>query len=92
MRRRGSWGSHGATENDPRRDETVDRGDDDAKPDRRSRVDRARNSDTIVAVDTREQVTRVYQKTEKNTTSTDATTTQIQTPTETIDDVDHENN
>jgi hypothetical protein len=32
---------------------TVDRGDNDAKPDRRSCADRARNSTVIVAVDTR---------------------------------------
>ena len=41
------------TGDDPQRDETVDRGDDDAKPDRRSCADRARNSTVIVAVDTR---------------------------------------
>ncbi|WP_158294254.1 hypothetical protein [Halorubrum sp. SP9] len=32
---------------------TVDRGDDDAKPDMRSCAERARSNDTIVVVDTR---------------------------------------
>lgn len=69
---------------------TVDRGDDDAKPDMREYADRARTSNMIVAVNTRRRVTEVYQNAEKRTAWTVATTTRSQTPSETINSVDTE--
>jgi hypothetical protein len=45
---------------------TVDRGNDDAKPERRSSADRARSSNTIVAVDDRRRARTEYQKPERN--------------------------
>ncbi|MFC6770029.1 hypothetical protein ACFQDD_00570 [Halorubrum pallidum] len=56
----------------------------------RSCAERARHSDTIVAVDTRRQARALYQKTEKNETWTVATTPRSRTPSETSDELDHE--
>ena len=53
---------------DPPRVESVDHGDDDAKPDRRSSADRAHSSTVTVAVDERRRVRTEYQKPERNET------------------------
>ncbi|WP_141212880.1 hypothetical protein [Halorubrum sp. Ea1] len=47
---------------------TVDRRGNDAKPERRSSVDRARSSNTIVAVDEKRRARTEYQKPERNET------------------------
>ncbi|WP_141212554.1 hypothetical protein [Halorubrum sp. Hd13] len=49
---------------------TVDRGGNDAKPDRRSSADRAHHNDTIVAVDEKRRARTEYQKPERNETWT----------------------